>query len=191
MARQYWFPKHYASAVQRLRVPSGFLLIAAFFLLATPGRATLIAGLPIALAGLAIRGWAAGHLAKDRALATGGPYAFVRNPLYLGSLVAAIGFAVASGVWWLPPAFGAVFLLVYLPVMELEEQHLLRIFPDSAAYVDRVPLLLPLRTPIPSATRFEWSLYWKNEEYKALVALLVAASYLIWRAGLIHWWSGS
>lgn len=182
--RRYWFPQHYASGVQRLRVPLGFLLIAAFFLLAAPNRATLILGLPIALVGLAIRGWAAGHLAKDRSLATGGPYAFVRNPLYLGSLISAIGFALASGVWWLPLAFALVFSLVYLPVMELEEQHLLKLFPGSAEYVERVPLILPLRSPIPSASRFETAQYLKNEEYKALAALLVAGSYLAWRAGL-------
>lgn len=185
MRRQYWFPRHYASAVQRLRVPLGFLLIAAFILLAQPSRATLAAGLPVALAGLAVRAWAAGHLAKDRALATGGPYAFVRNPLYLGSLIASLGFAVASGVWWLPLAFVLVFSLVYLPVMELEEQHLLKLFPDSADYVERVPLILPLHAPIPSAARFDRALYVRNEEYKALGALLVAAGYLAWRAGLL------
>lgn len=184
MPRQYRFPKNYAGVVQRLRVPLGFLLIGAFLLLAEPSPRTLITGLPIALAGLAIRGWAAGHLAKDRALATGGPYAFVRNPLYLGSLIAAVGFALASGVWWLPLAFAAVFLLVYLPVMELEEQHLLKLFPESAGYVDRVPLLFPFRTPVHSAARFEWALYRKNEEYKALAALAVAAGYLGWRSGL-------
>ena len=181
--RQYWFPEHYASAVQRLRVPLGFALIAAYLLAAGPGRWSMILGLPIAVAGLGIRAWAAGHLAKDQALATGGPYAFVRNPLYLGTLVAAFGFGVASGVWWLPLLFGAIFLLVYLPVMELEEKHLLRVLPGSAEYVDQVPLLLPTRAPLASPARFSGALYLRNEEYKALGAFGVAALFLIWRAG--------
>jgi protein-S-isoprenylcysteine O-methyltransferase Ste14 len=181
--RRYWFPEHYAGAVQRLRVPLGFALIAAYLLAASPGNWSIALGLPVALAGLGIRAWAAGHLAKDQSLATGGPYALVRNPLYLGTLVAAVGFGIASGVWWLPLIFGTIFLLVYLPVMELEEKHLLRVLPGSVAYVEKVPLFLPMKPPISSATRFAWALYMRNEEYKALGAFAVAAVFLAWRVG--------
>jgi len=184
--RQYWFPEHYAGAVQRLRVPLGFALIAAYLLAAAPSRWSMAVGLPVALAGLGIRAWAAGYLAKDQALATGGPYAMVRNPLYLGTLIAAIGFGLASGVWWLPVLFGVIFLLVYLPVMELEEKHLLRVLPGAAAYVDQVPLILPSRPSMASPTRFAWSLYLRNEEYKALIAFAVAAVFLSWRAGWLR-----
>ncbi len=183
MQRQYWFPEDYASAVQRLRVPLGFVLIAAFLLAAEPSRWSMILGLPFAMAGLGIRAWAAGHLAKDQSLATGGPYAFVRNPLYLGTLVAAIGFGIASGVWWLPVLFGVVFLLVYLPVMELEEKHLLRVLPGSAGYIDQVPLFFPMKPPFPSTARFDGSWYVRNEEYKALGAFAVVIVFLAWRAG--------
>jgi protein-S-isoprenylcysteine O-methyltransferase Ste14 len=183
VGRQYWFPEHYASAVQRLRVPLGFALIAAYLLAADPGEWSMTLGLPIALAGLGIRGWAAGHLAKDRALATGGPYALVRNPLYLGTLTAAVGFSIAAGVWWLALLFGILFLLIYLPVMELEEKHLLRVLPGAAEYVERVPLFLPSRAPIRSESRFSWALYMRNEEYKALGAFAIAALFLAWRAG--------
>ncbi len=183
MQRQYWFPEHYASAVQRMRVPLGFALIAAFLFAAEPSRWSMILGLPFAVAGLAIRAWAAGHLAKDRSLATGGPYAFVRNPLYIGTLVGALGCAIASGAWWLPVLFGIVFLLVYLPVMELEEKHLLRVLPGSANYVDRVPLFFPMKPPISSPARFAGSLYLRNEEYKALGAFAIVIAFLAWRAG--------
>ena len=183
MRRQYWFPEHYAGAVQRLRVPLGFALIAAFLLAAEPGRWSMTLGLPIAAAGLGVRGWAAGHLAKDQSLATSGPYAFVRNPLYLGTLIAAMGFGVASGVWWLPLLFALIFLLVYFPVMELEEKHLLRVLPGAAAYVEHVPLFLPAKPPIDSQARFSWALYKKNEEYKGLGAFAVTAVFLAWRAG--------
>ena len=82
MQRQYWFPEHYASAVQRLRVPLGFALIAAFLVAAEPSRWSMILGLPFAGAGLGIRAWAAGHLEKNQQLAEAGPYAYVRNPLF-------------------------------------------------------------------------------------------------------------
>ncbi len=183
MGRQYWFPEYYASAVQRLRVPLGFALIAAYLLAAAPGRWSIAMGLPVALAGVAIRAWAAGHLAKDETLATSGPFAFVRNPLYLGTLIAALGFGLASGVWWLPLLFLLIFVLVYFPVMELEEKHVLKKFPDAAGYVERVPLLLPTQPPLHSTARFSWPLYLRNEEYKALGAFAIAAAFLAWRAG--------
>ena len=88
------FPKRYADAVARLRVPSGFLIVIVFAWLSHPSVASLAWGFPIALAGLALRAWAAGCLAKNRELSTGGPYAYTRNPLYLGTLL------VAEGWWW-------------------------------------------------------------------------------------------
>ena len=95
MPRQYWFPKHYADAVQRWRVRVGFALIVVFALAAYPGRWSLTVGLPVAAIGLLLRAWAAGHLDKNGSLATSGPFAFVRNPLYLGTLLTATGFAIA------------------------------------------------------------------------------------------------
>jgi protein-S-isoprenylcysteine O-methyltransferase Ste14 len=94
--RRYRFPKAYADVVARLRVPSGFLLVAAFAYLATPSAQSLLYGVPVSIAGLLLRGWAAGHLAKNENLATGGPYAYVRNPLYLGTLLVAAGLVIAS-----------------------------------------------------------------------------------------------
>jgi len=118
------FPKRYADAVAKLRVPSGFILIAAFLWLSAPSPVSLAAGLPVSLAGLWIRTWAAGHLEKNITLAESGPYAWVRNPLYVGTLTVAAGFVIASRRWELGVLFAAVFLLIYLPVVELEEQHL-------------------------------------------------------------------
>ena len=76
------FPKPYADFVARLRVSTGFVLVAAFAWFSNPESRSLAWGFPVALAGLVLRGWAAGHLAKNQDLATGGPYAYVRNPLY-------------------------------------------------------------------------------------------------------------
>ena len=77
----YRFPKPYADAVARLRVPSGFLLLIAFAWLSRPSEASLLRGVPISLAGLALRAWAAGHLEKNQKLVDSGPYRHTRNPL--------------------------------------------------------------------------------------------------------------
>ena len=76
-----------------------------------------------------MRAWAAGHLEKNLALTESGPYAHVRNPLYLGTLTVAAGFVIAARRWELGVLFAAVFVLIYLPVVELEEQHLRKLFP--------------------------------------------------------------
>jgi protein-S-isoprenylcysteine O-methyltransferase Ste14 len=176
-----WFPKPYADAVARLRVPAGFLVAATFAWAARPTWSSLAVGLPIGALGLALRAWAAGHLAKNRELATTGPYAYVRNPLYLGTLTAALGLVIAAREPWLAVLFAAVFLLIYLPVIEQEEQHLRKLFPGFAAYADRVPQLVPRFRGRPQG-RFRWELYCRNREYQALAAFLAGAAFLIWRA---------
>src|SRR5436309_1385352 len=123
------FSKRYADRVAKLRVTFGFVMVAAFVWFSAPTAASIAIGVPVAFAGLALRAWAAGHLEKNRDLAQSGPYAHVRNPLYLGTLTVAAGFAIASRRWELGILFAAVFLLVYLPVVELEEQHLRELFP--------------------------------------------------------------
>lgn len=165
----------------RLRVPTGFLLVIAFAWLSRPSVDSLIAGLPVCLIGLGIRAWAAGHLEKNMALATGGPYARVRNPLYIGTLLTAAGFVIASRRWPLALLFAAVFLFVYLPVIELEEQHLRKLFPAWDEYAQHVRRLIPgPRLPGP-ASRFRWSRYMRNEEYQAALGFVAGAAWLILR----------
>jgi len=176
------FSKPYADRVARLRVPGGFLLVAAFLWFSQPTPLTLAVGLPVAMLGLALRGWAAGHLEKDRELAQSGPYAWVRNPLYLGTLTTAAGFAIASHRWELGVLFAAVFLLIYLPVVELEEQHLRRLFQNFGSYAERVPKLFP-RLPRKKGTKhFRWGLYRHNREYQALWGFLAGTAVLVWKA---------
>src|SRR5262245_40875172 len=122
------FPKRYADTVARLRVPSGFLIVFVFAWFSRPTVESLWLGLPLAAGGLLVRAWAAGCLAKNQQLATSGPYAYTRNPLYLGTLLVAAGLVIAARSAWLGILFAAVFLLIYLPVIELEEQHLRRLF---------------------------------------------------------------
>lgn len=131
--------------------------------------------------GLVIRAWAAGHLEKNRTLAESGPYAHVRNPLYIGTLTVAAGFVIASRRWELGVLFAAVFLLVYLPVVELEEQHLRSLFPEYAAYARRVPKLIP-RISGGGSKHFQWQLYRRNREYEALAGFLAGVAILCFKA---------
>lgn len=183
------FSKRYADTVARLRVPAGFVLAAAFAWLARPTPGSLAVGLPVAAAGLLLRAWAAGHLAKNERLAVSGPYAWCRNPLYLGTLVVAAGLAAAARQPWLAALFAAVFVAVYLPAIELEEQHLRKLFPEYADYAARVPWLWPRRPGRTAAGgtacatgHFRWALCRKNQEYQALAAFLAGVAWLAWRA---------
>ena len=178
---QYWFPKPYADAVQRLRVAGGFVLLAAFAWLARPSWKSMAVGLPVSFAGLWLRGWAAGHLAKDRELATGGPYAYLRNPLYAGTLTVALGIVLAARNLWLALLFAVVFGLVYLPAIELEEQHLREIFPEYSAYALRIRRFFPSARYLARRVPFSWPLYRRNEEYKAALGWLLAVAWLWWK----------
>jgi protein-S-isoprenylcysteine O-methyltransferase Ste14 len=177
------FPKPYADAVAKLRVPSGFVLVAAFLWFSQPDGWSLAAGLPLSALGLALRTWAAGHLEKNLSLTESGPYTRVRNPLYIGTLTVAAGLAIAARRWELGLLFAAVFLLVYLPVVELEEQHLRQLFPEFEDYSRRVPRLFPRLGPVQREPKaFRWQVYRRNREYEALAGFLVAAAVLLWKA---------
>ena len=177
------FPKRYADFVAKLRVPSGFLLVAVFAWFSAPTPRSMAWGLPVSLAGLILRGWAAGCLAKNQQLATGGPYAYLRNPLYVGTLLVAAGLAIASRSTGLAVLFAAVFLFVYLPVIELEEQHLRHLFPEYARYAEQVPALVPSLRPVPqkNPNPFRFSLYLTNQEFQAGVGFAAGMLFLVWK----------
>jgi protein-S-isoprenylcysteine O-methyltransferase Ste14 len=167
--------------LQRVRVPLGFLCAALFCLVSRPTLRFMAWGLPLVLAGLALRIWSAGHIRKGREIARSGPYSFTRNPLYLGSFLIGIGFAVQSGIWLLVPFFALVFLLIYLPVMRQEERELESV--HGGQYLDyrrRVPLFIPTRWPdMRPRQRFSVELAWRNREYNAPVGALLAELLLL------------
>jgi protein-S-isoprenylcysteine O-methyltransferase Ste14 len=177
------YPKRYADTVARLRVPSSFLIVAVFAWFSRPTPQSMLIGVPVSLAGLALRAWAAGCLAKNQQLATGGPYAYTRNPLYLGTLLVAAGLVIASRSIGLGVLFAVVFLFVYLPVIQLEQQHLRKLFPDYAAYAERVPPLWPRFSPAfgRNPNPFRMALYLKNQEYQAAAGFLAGLLFLLWR----------
>jgi protein-S-isoprenylcysteine O-methyltransferase Ste14 len=171
----------YKKLAARIRVPCGFLIAALYAWGAHPRRESLGAGLTLALAGLLLRAWAAGHLAKYESLATSGPFAYTRNPLYLGTLIVAAGFALASWNPWLGGLFALYFTAVYLPVIAEEESYLRKRFPEYADYAARVPRLVPRMPAAACRGRFRWALYRRNQEYQALAGYLAGAALLLWR----------
>jgi len=172
--------------IQRWRVPLGFLCAALFILFAKPRPVTLALGAPISLVGLLLRAWASGHLRKNDALATTGPYAHTRNPLYLGSFIMGLGFTIASGRWWLGVLFVALFLGIYLPVMRVESATLSGLFGEKfAAYAAAVPLFVPRVTRYRAGedkSAFDQKLYLRYREYRAALGLLFAWGLLVFKA---------
>ena len=171
--------------IQRWRVPIGFLCAALFILFAQPRPTTLSAGAPLSFVGLMVRAWGSGHLRKNDALATSGPYAYTRNPLYLGSFIMGLGFTVASGRWWLGVLFVALFLGIYLPVMRVESATLAQLFGESfREYAQAVPVFLPRLTPYRSgqtSMRFDQSLYLRYREYRAALGFVIAWGFLVFK----------
>ena len=173
--------------MQRWRVPLGFICAALFFLFSRPRPLTLAIGAAIALPGLALRAWATGHLRKNDALATTGPYAYTRNPLYLGSFFLGLGFTVASGRPILGIVFAALFLGIYVPVMRVESATLAELFGQSyQRYVKAVPLFLPRLSPYrigkTDEAGFDAALYRRYREYQAAIGLVVAWALLALKA---------
>ena len=172
--------------MQRWRVPLGFACAALFFVFARPNALSLIVGALVALPGLGLRAWATGHLRKNTELATTGPYAHTRNPLYLGSFLIGLGFTVAAGRWFLAAIFVAFFLGIYVPVMRVESATLAELFGERyQKYAQAVPLFLPRLTRYDQASTaagFDAALYRRYREHRAAIGLVVAWVLLAVRA---------
>ena len=170
----------YGLLARKLRVPLGFLLAAAYLWLARPTWISLAVGAAVFLPGIILRALAAGHVRKNEELTTTGPYAYTRNPLYLGSIVIALGFAFAGRNIWIGAALVGFFFAIYLPVIRSEEDWLRGAFPEFDDYSKRVPCLLP-RIFVPAGERgqrsFDGARYRKHREYNALIG-----SILLWAA---------
>ena len=175
----------YAAWASRWRVPLGFLLGAAYLVFCRPTTKLLIAGGAVAAAGLALRAYAAGHLAKNQRLAISGPYAWTRNPLYLGSALMGAGFAVAGGSWILALACLVLFVAIYWPVIRREEEYLRREFGEVYdCYAQSVPLFLPRFRRPGGGEKFQWKQYRKNHEYEAFLGYLGMMIFLAFKIRL-------
>lgn len=163
---------NWARIATRMRVPLGFLFAAAYLWLARPAWPWMVAGSVFIVAGLAVRAAASGHIRKNAELATTGPYAYTRNPLYVGSILIGAGFVLAARNLWIVLAAVLMFLIIYLPVIRAEEAHLRSAFPGFDRYAANVPRFIPrlraYRTDVPNSTaRYSRDLYIKHREYNA------------------------
>jgi protein-S-isoprenylcysteine O-methyltransferase Ste14 len=173
----------WSKIARRIRVPLGFVFAAAYIWLARPTPLSIVIGSSVAFAGLCIRALASGHVEKNEVLATSGPYAHTRNPLYLGSIILAIGFLIAARSWWLPLIAAIMLVFIYVPVIRSEEAFLRTRFPEFDDYAAQVPRLFPrVRSYQRRPGSFSWHLYWKHREYNAalgaglMIIALVAKS---------------
>jgi protein-S-isoprenylcysteine O-methyltransferase Ste14 len=162
----------------RMRVPLGFAFAVAYFWFAVPSWASITLGAMLSLIGLAVRAIASGHIRKNAELATTGPYAYTRNPLYLGSVLMAVGFVIAARNGWIALGATIMFLVIYVPVIKAEEVYLRGIFTGYEQYAANVPRLLPRLTAYRGANAagndshgglgsFSRELYLKHREYNA------------------------
>ncbi len=195
-AQQDWISR-WQRVARRIRVPLGFLAAGLYLFELSqraPRPAAIAWSLALVLPGLWLRGYAAGYVKKNRELTQTGPYAHTRNPLYLGSMMIAFGFALALLSWPVAAVLAVGFLIIYVPVIASEERFLRATFPDFEAYCRRVPRLLPRLTPArpENATpgSFSFPLYLRHREYNAAIgAALLYFGLLVLRplvSGLLH-----
>jgi protein-S-isoprenylcysteine O-methyltransferase Ste14 len=171
--------------IQRLRVPIGFITANLFVFFSRPTWRSLAVGVPIALCGALFRAWASGHLRKNAELAVSGPYSFTRNPLYFGSFVMATGCAVCGGSLWLGLWLTALFLAIYMPVMQAEAAHMRKLFAgDYEMWAANVPFFVPRVTPYRNGRtqRFDPQQYMRHREYRAAIGLAIVIAALSLKA---------
>ena len=168
-----WMAGGWSKIAKRIRVPLGFAFALFFLWLARPNLLFMALSLLLVVPGVALRAYASGYVKKNAELTVTGPYAYTRNPLYLGSMLIAFGFALASRSIWIAVVLAALFAIIYVPVIKGEEQFLRAKFPGFDAYAARVPRLLPRLTPAAAQDDegggFSAALYRKHREYNALI----------------------
>jgi protein-S-isoprenylcysteine O-methyltransferase Ste14 len=161
---------------RRIRVPLGFVFAGVFLWLARPTWQTMLASLLLVAPGVWLRAYAAGYVRKNAELTRTGPYAYTRNPLYLGSMMIAFGFAAAAGSWLILIVLAVLFAVIYLPTIRSEEAYLREHFADFEEYAAKVPRLLPRLTAAEfpahenaSGGRFSAVQWRHHREYNALM----------------------
>ncbi|GAC1356368.1 MAG: hypothetical protein NVSMB3_02600 [Acidobacteriaceae bacterium] len=175
---------------RRIRVPMGFAFAAVFLWLARPTWMSLGWSLLLVLPGLWTRGYAAGYVKKNEELTRTGPYGYTRNPLYLGSMLIAFGFAAASRSWGIGLALVALFAAIYGPTIRSEEAFLRERFAEFDEYARAVPRLLPRLTAAPTSAAagvFSRERYLHHREYNsALGAMAIYAALTVRLVWLRH-----
>lgn len=180
-----------------------YLGIALLIYFSKPDRLSISIGLILIVLGQLLRVWAAGHLVKNKRLTTTGPYAYVKNPLYIGAITIVIGFCIVGMPPWnltlgltdprliLYVLFVAAFFLYYMPrKIKIEGDRLRRIYGDDyTRYEKSVPDMVPRLTPYRSGddTRWTWAQTVDNSEHGTIMSLLVGLTLIV----LVSWLKGS
>jgi protein-S-isoprenylcysteine O-methyltransferase Ste14 len=183
---------------RRIRVPMGFLFTAVFLwhlYYVPPTYRSLVLSLLLVVPGGMLRAYASGYVKKNAELATTGPYAYTRNPLYLGSMLMAFGFAGASRSLLIVALLAILFAIIYIPTILSEEAYLRTAFPEFSAYAQRVhrliPRILPRKKIAPAPTpvtagSFSAALYAQHREYNSALGAIAVYAALLLRILLEH-----
>ena len=174
----------WARIATRSRVPLGFVFAVAYLWFARPTWPWVVVGSVLVVAGLAVRAAASGHIRKNAELSTTGPYAYTRNPLYLGSILIAAGFVLAAHNLWIVLATILMFIIIYLPVIRAEETYLRSTFGGYDEYAAQVPRFFPRLSPRRSVASsasagYSRELYMRHREYNAALGAALMMGVLI------------
>ena len=160
-----------AQRIARWRVALGFVFGLLVVWLAAPTWRSLAAGALVALAGEALRVWAAGHVEKSREVTRSGPYRYTRHPLYLGSSVIALGIAIACASWAVAGLVGVYVAVTMSAAIRAEEAHLRAKFgAEYDAYA--------ARAAPPMIRSFSAARALANREHHTIAGLVVALALL-------------
>ena len=180
---------NWSRVARRIRVPTGFLFAAFYLWRARPSATSLAWSLLLVVPGLLLRAYASGYVKKNAELTVTGPYAYTRNPLYLGSILTAFGFASAARSVWITLLLVLLFTIIYVPTIYSEEQFLRATFSSFASYSQRVPRLLPRLTPARmegGEGSFSGALYRQHHEYNSLLGACAVYAVLVATLWLRH-----
>lgn len=168
-----------SSGLVRWRVPLSWALGLLALVLARPMPLSYAGGLAIAAIGEILRLWAAGHLIKGSGVTRSGPYAWTRNPLYLGSTIMGVGFCIAARSWLIVSLFLGLLVGVVLPVIRTEATKLAELHPQVyPEYAKAVPLFMPgfrAHKAWWDERQFDWTRVQANREYRAVMGWFGAA----------------
>ncbi len=175
--------------IVRKRVFFGFVFAVCFLVFSEPTVTTVLAGIPLGVLGLSVRAWSSGLIRKNKSLATDGPYAMTRNPLYVGSFIAGLGGAVMGGNIWLALTFIVFYLAVYRQIILNEEAYLITLFPSELpTYMAAVPRFMPNVFRFSGFGEYDASLMLKkHKEWQAWLGFAVIAAVLLAKA--LGYWS--
>ncbi len=163
----------------RYRAATATICLFAVLIIAVPTAFSIFSGFIFILSGVFFRAWASGHIAKDKELATKGPYSLMRNPLYFGSVLIGIGIALAANHlygWIITISY---FLFFYTFIMIVEHKRLLKLFSQEyRQWAKQTGVFFPKFKKI-SENAFDIALYMKNREYRVFIFALFVVAVLI------------